>query len=296
MAITASMVKELRERTGAGMMECKKALVEANGDIEEAIVLMRKSGQVKAAKRSGRITAEGAVLIALNDNHTKGFMIEVNSETDFVARDQNFVEFAERLVKRGLETQADDVNALLKTPIADGDSVMLEDKRSELVAQIGENIQLRRLTLLESSGVIGTYRHGTRIGVMVALDKNLPDLANDIAMHIAAMNPLGIEASDIPADLIEKERAIFLAQAQESGKSDDVVEKMVAGRVSKFLKEVCLLDQPFVKDSGQKQTIKDLLKAADAQLIAFVRFEVGEGIEKESVDFAEEVHAQIKQK
>ena len=292
--ITASMVKELRERTGAGMMECKKALVEASGDIEAAITAMRKSGQAKAAKRAGRVAAEGIVLIASSADNKKAYIIEVNSETDFVARDENFRVFAERLVQRGLESEADSVDTLLNSSVKEGDSKTLEEARTELVAKIGENIQLRRVALLSCSGTIGSYVHGDRIGVMVALDDDHPELARDIAMHIAATNPLAVTADNVPAEVIEKEKEIFSVQAKESGKPDNIIEKMVSGRIAKFLKEVCLVDQPFVKNPDQ--TIAQLLKAAGTNMINFVRFEVGEGIDKESVDFAEEVQAQIQGK
>lgn len=294
MAITASMVKELRERTGAGMMECKKALVEANGDMEAAITAMRKSGQAKAAKRAGHVAAEGIISIASSTDNKKAYMIEVNSETDFVARDENFCHFAKQLVQRGLESEADTVDALLNTTVKPEDSKTLEEARMGLVAKIGENVQLRRVALLMSTGTVGSYLHGHRIGVLVALDKEAPELAKDIAMHVAATNPLAVDADSVSTELIEKEKEIFSAQAKDSGKPDHIIEKMVVGRVAKFLKEVCLVDQPFVKDPDQ--TVGQLLKADGVNVVGFVRFEVGEGIEKESVDFAEEVQAQIKGK
>jgi elongation factor Ts len=292
MTITASMVKELRERTGAGMMECKKALVASNGDLEAAITAMRKSGQAKAAKRAGRIAAEGAILIANRTDNKSAYMIEVNSETDFVVRDKNFKAFANLLVQRGLETSKANAADLMASPVSDGESVTLEQARTELVAKIGENVQLRRVATESSTGIVGTYMHGERIGVLVSLDKDLPDLAKDIAMHIAATNPLAIDDSGVPQDVIDKERDIFSAQAKASGKPDVIIEKMVTGRITKFLKEICLLEQNFVKDDAQ--SVGAMLKSSDAKVLSFVRFEVGEGIEKQTVDFAEEVQAQLK--
>jgi len=291
MSITASMVKELRERTGAGMMECKKALQETNGDMEEAITSMRKRGQAKAAKRAGKIAAEGVVVIESNDNNKQASMIEVNCETDFVARDTNFKAFTSTLVKRCIETNAEDAQALLQAAAVDGEDQTLEQVRQELIVKIGENVQLRRVASLASDGVVGAYNHGDRIGVIVSLDQASPELAKDVAMHIAATNPQAVDANSVPTELIEKEREIFSAQAKESGKPDNIIEKMVTGRIAKFLKEICLLDQPFVKNPDQ--TVGDLLKAEKASVIGFVRFEVGEGIEKETQDFAEEVKAQV---
>lgn len=289
MTITATMVKELRERTGAGMMECKKALQEAGGDIETAITQMRKRGQAKAAKRAGKIAAEGIIIINLSDTAKEGAMIEVNSETDFVAREESFKDFAEDVAAQALAAATEDVNAVMTTTTSDGQT--LEAKRQELVAKIGENIQVRRISHLSATGIVGRYLHGARIGVMVALDKEIPELARDIAMHVAASNPLAITKDQIPADVIEKEKEIFIAQAKESGKPDNIIEKMVSGRIAKFEKESCLLSQPFVKNP--EQTVMSLLKQHDATVTGFIRFEVGEGIEKETQDFAAEVKAQI---
>lgn len=280
--ITASMVKELRERTGAGMMECKKALVEAAGDIEAAITEMRKRGQAKAAKRAGKTAAEGIIVVKQNADNTVAFMAEVNSETDFVARDTSFNEFANKVAAEGLVNSVSDLAAM---PAA------IEEERMQLVNKIGENIQLRRVALLESTGTIGAYIHGGRIGVLVALDKNEQALAKDVAMHIAASNPASISEKDIPADLLERERDIFIDQAKQTGKPDNIIEKMVEGRIKKFIKESCLVGQPFVKNPDQ--TVAELLASKQAEVTAFVRFEVGEGIEKEVVDFAEEVKAQV---
>lgn len=294
MTITASMVKELRERTGVGMMECKKALVEAQGDMEAAITAMRKSGQAKAAKRAGRIAAEGMVLVTASSDNKKAYMIEVNSETDFVARDKSFRDFASHLVQRGLETESESVQSLLNLSYSVENAKCMEEVRTELVTQVGENIQLRRVACLESKvGAVGFYCHGDRIGVLVAIDKADPQLAKEIALHIAAMNPQAIDAERVPDKIVEKEKDIVLAQAKKSGKPDSIIEKMVAGRIKKFLKEICLVDQAFIKDPDQ--TVGQLLQTADTHVLDFVRFEVGEGIEKEIVDFSEEVHAQIKE-
>jgi len=291
--IKASLVKALRERTGAGMMECKKALVEVDGDIEAAIELMRKRGQAKAAKRAGQTAREGKVFIAVSPDSKQAYMVEVNCETDFVARDENFCLFVERLAQRGLESKAETVEKLLNLPdVATAGEQTLEAQRTALIAKVGENIQLRRVARLTSAGLIGTYCHGSRIGVMVSLDQPVPDIAKEIAMHVAAMNPQAVDADRVSPQLIEKEREIYLAQAKESGKPEAIVEKMVAGRIAKFIKEICLVEQIFVKDPDK--TIKSLLHPHGAHVLDFVRFEVGEGVEKEIVDFAKEVQAQIK--
>ncbi len=290
MAITAKLVKELRERTGAGMMECKKALVKVEGDIEAAIDFLRKSGQLKAAKRADKIAAEGVVLQAVSG--LEGLLLEINSETDFVARDDNFRAFAQLLVERALTEKAQDIDALMQLPKASGSDETLEQTRQALVAKIGENVKPRRLAWIKASGVVGAYLHGDRIGVLVALDKNNPALAKDIAMHIAASNPKAIGGDDIPAELLAREKDIYLAQAKESGKPDNIIEKMVVGRMKKFMQENSLLGQPFVKDP--EVTVADLLAKNDnAKIEAFVRFEVGEGIEKATQNFADEVRAQV---
>jgi len=289
MAITASMVKELRERTGAGMMECKKALQAANGDMETAITEMRKRGQAKAAKRATKVAAEGAVLIEISDDKKTGSMIEVNCETDFVARDENFTGFAKVLAQKALASKETEVDALMAQTNDAGET--FEHARQELVTKIGENIKLRRIASLESTGIVGSYNHGARIGVLVAISKDNDALAKDVAMHIAASNPQAIDENGVDAELIAKEKEIFAAQAAESGKPADIIEKMVTGRIAKYLKEICLVSQPFVKNPDQ--TVGALLKESEAEVLAFVRFEVGEGIEKEEVDFAEEVKAQV---
>lgn len=290
MTTTVEMIKELRERTGAPMMDCKNALMEAGGDMELAIQEMRKKGQAKAAKRAGKIAAEGMIAIAKSQDQKKVFMIELNCETDFVAREGSFTSFAQTLAEQGLQQNIDNETDLLALPIT-GTAKTFEQTRQELVAKIGENVQLRRIYKIESPGVIGTYLHGSRIGVVVSLDKNEPELARDLAMHIAAANPLAIQKEDISPDVLERETEVFLSQARETGKPEEVLQKIIAGRVAKFVNEVSLLGQAFVKDP--EKTIEQLLKQHQAKVLKFARFEVGEGIEKEKVDFAEEVKAQI---
>lgn len=290
MSVSAALVKELRERTGLGMMECKKALVESNGDIELAIENLRKSGQAKAAKKAGRVASEGAVGIKTSADGKTAVMIEVNSETDFVARDDNFKQFVDLLVNRALETKETDVAKLMALPAAEGASESLEDRRLALVQKIGENIQVRRIQLLSASGVVGTYVHGSKIGVIAALTAGDAELGRDVCMHIAAANPLVVNPSDVPAAVLEKEKEIFAAQARESGKPEEIIEKMIGGRIKKYLAEVSLVEQAFVKDPDA--TVGKLLKDKGASVSSFVRFEVGEGIEKEEVDFAAEVRAQ----
>lgn len=287
MSVTAAQVKELRERTGAGMMECKKALVETNGDMEAAIEDLRKSGLAKADKKSGRIAAEGTVVHASKDGHS--VMVEINCETDFVAKDDNFVQFANAVVQNALA--ADDIDDLLASQLPSGDSV--EDTRQQLVAKIGENVQVRRLSHLRVEGAhMGCYIHGGRIGVMVAVRGGDDELARDLAMHVAALNPAYIKPDDVPADFLEKEKEILIAQAADSGKPADIIEKMVGGRLNKRLAEITLTGQPFVKDGDV--TVEQLLKSKDAEVMAFSRIEVGEGIEKEEEDFAAEVMSQVK--
>ncbi len=291
MAITASMVKELRERTGAGMMECKKALVETNGDLEAAVEHLRKSGQAKADKKAGRTAAEGRIVIRQDDSGRTAVLLEVNCETDFVAKDENFTAFAEAVADRILKDRPADVDALLALPIDDSGK-SIEEARKELVAKIGENISVRRFAVVEADGPLGLYLHGQRIGVAVALEGGDEALARDLAMHVAASRPLCISADELPAEVLEKEREIFTAQARESGKPAEIVEKMVEGKLKKFIKEVTLLGQPFVKDPDQ--TVEQLLKGAGAKVMRMVRLEVGEGIEKKQENFADEVMAQVK--
>jgi elongation factor Ts len=289
MSISASMVKELRERTGAGMMECKKALVDTGGDMDAAVELLRKSGQAKADKKSGRVAADGRVVIATDGN--KGAIAEINSETDFVAKDENFVEFAESVAASALSGEAEDAAALSAQSLADGRQV--EVARTELVSKVGENITVRRFDRLEAEDHLGSYTHGARIAAIVSLQGGDAELARDIAMHIAATNPVCVDESGVPADTLERERRIFSEQAAESGKPPEIVEKMVSGRVAKFLKEITLVGQPFVKDPDV--TVGKLLKGANASVVAFVRYEVGEGIEKKEDNFVEEVMAQVNQ-
>ena len=291
MAITAAMVKELRERTGAGMMDCKKALTETNGDLEAAIENMRKSGAAKAVKKAGRVAAEGQVTIAVADNRKKAAVVEVNCETDFVAKDDSFSHFTNAIASKVLESGITDIAQLVNETLADGATV--EKTRQDLVAKIGENIQLRRVEYFETNkGQLGSYRHGTRIGVVTELLGGDESLSRDISMHIAASRPVCIDEAQVPADLLENEKKIFTAQAQESGKPPEIAEKMVLGRLKKYLKEVTLTGQPFVKDPDQ--TVGQLLEKADASVVRFIRLEVGEGIEKKQEDFAEEVMAQVK--
>jgi len=288
MSVTAAMVKELRERTGAGMMECKKALVATGGDLEAAAEELRKSGQAKADKKSGRVAADGRIVIASDGN--KATIVEVNSETDFVAKDENFVAFAEAVAQAALASGITDVSVLADESLSDGRTV--EAARTELVTKVGENISVRRADMVESSGPIGLYTHGAKIGAAVALEGGDEELARDLAMHVAAINPTCIDESQVPAETLERERRIFSEQAAESGKPPEIVEKMVAGKVAKFLKEITLVGQPFVKDD--KIRVGQLLKDAGASVTKFRRFEVGEGIEKKADNFVEEVMAQVK--
>ena len=293
MAISAALVKELRERTSAGMMECKKALVETNGDIEAAVEYLRKTGMAKADKKADRTAAEGLVVIETSADGKKAAMVEINCETDFVAKDDNFQNFAKEVAGIVLSKSPADLEALLANKMQNGDSV--QDTIKGLIAKIGENMSVRRFVVIKSSGgAIGSYSHGSRIGVLVDLKGGNADLGKDIAMLIAASKPVCVSADQVPAELIEKEKEIFSAQAAESGKPADIIEKMVSGRINKFLKEVTLLGQPFVKDPDT--TIEKLLKGKSASVVSFNRFEVGEGIEKKQENFADEVMAQVKGK
>ena len=274
MSVSASMVKELREQTGAGMMECKKALVAAEGNTEKAIELLRKSGQANAEKKSSRVAADGRIAIAVDGN--KAAIAEINSETDFVARGENFIEFAEAVVDAALTSSVEDVGALSTTPLADGR--MIETARTDLVAKVGENISVRRFERVEAADHLGNYTHGARIGVLVSLSGGNAELARDVAMHVAASDPLCVDEDGVPADMLERERRIITEQAADSGKPAEIVEKMVSGRVAKFLREITLLGQSFVKDPDV--SVGKLLKSAGATVTAFVRYELGEGIEK----------------
>lgn len=289
MAVTALMVKELRGRTGAGMMECKKALVETHGDLDAAIEFLRKSGLAQADKKASRIAAEGLIMLACNDDNTEAVMVEVNSETDFVAKDGNFLAFVQAVTSNALATAATDVKALMAS-ISNGSS--LELARQALVSKIGENIQVRRIARLATSANIGAYVHGGRIGVLVEIEGGDAELARDIAMHIAALNPEYIDADDVPADVLEKEKQFLVSQAADSGKPADIVDRMVSGRMRKYLAGITLLGQPFVKDGDV--TIAKLLDQKGASVKGFSRLAVGEGIEKKAENFAEEVMQQVK--
>ena len=287
--ITAGMVKELRERTGLGMMDCKKALTEADGDMEKAIDDLRKASGIKAAKKASRVAAEGVVLTKIAEDGNYGVVIEINSETDFAARDDNFLSFAQRALELAYSNSEADVAGLL--------GAGLEDARSALVQKIGENCNVRRVERLQltgdSAGIVESYVHSNnRIAVLISVTGGDEALARDVAMHIAAVNPLVIRVEDVPEEDIAKETEIYSAQARESGKPEEIIEKMITGRLRKFVAEVSLLEQPFVKDPDV--TVGKLLKNAGASVVQFARFEVGEGIEKEEIDFADEVAAQIK--
>lgn len=294
MSITASQVKELRERTGAGMMECKKALVEAQGDIDLAVENMRKAGAAKADKKAGRTAAEGTVLIEVSTDGKSAVIVEINCETDFVGRDTNFLDFSAQVAKRALEEKTDDVAKLIALPYNVGEAKTIEEARQNLVTTIGENIQIRRIQLLQADGIVSSYSHGGRIGVLVALNTDSDQLGKDLAMHVAALKPVTVTPDDISKDLIDKEREIFTAQtqAESSGKPADIIEKIVDGRMKKFVNEISLIGQAFVKDPST--TVGALLKSSNAEVTSFVRFEVGEGIEKEVTDFAKEVMDQVK--
>jgi len=280
--ITATLVKELRERTGAGMMECKKALVETAGDLDAAIEHMRKAGMAKADKKAGRTAAEG--LIVVKTDGKRMVMVEVNCETDFVAKGDDFRALADTVAQIALDQGINDNDALLQAKMPAGNTV--EEATKELIAKIGENMGVRRVISMEG-GLLEHYLHGVRIGVMVQMEGGSSELARDVAMHIAASRPQCVSEEQVPAEVIEKEREIFTAQSAESGKPADIIAKMVDGRIKKFLKEVTLLGQPFVKNPDV--TVEKLLKDAGAKVTAFARFEVGEGIEKKAANFAEEV-------
>jgi elongation factor Ts len=293
MSVTAEAVRQLRERTGAGMMECKKALVETGGDLDAAAELMRKQGLAKADKKAARIAAEGVIVIERSADGHAAAMVEINCETDFVAREHDFRNFAADVVRLTLAHRPVDIEALLAAELAAGESV--DARRRALVAKIGENISVRRCAVLQSSGPLGAYVHGTRIGVLVALEGGSAQLAHDVAMHVAASNPRYISAAEVPAEVIAKEREILNEQAQregqKDGKSPEIVAKMVEGRLRKALNEITLLGQPFVKDP--EHSVDKLLRAAASRVVRFERFEVGAGIEKKPDDFVAEVMAQV---
>jgi elongation factor Ts len=287
MQISAALVKELRERTGAGMMECKKALTENNGDIDAAIEAMRIAGQAKAAKKAGRIAAEGVIAVA--QEGARAAMVEVNCETDFVSKGDEFQAFANAVAAAALMHTPADLDALMNVTLGDGRTV--EKQRQDLIAKLGENMSVRRFALIKGDGgTLGVYQHGVRIGVLVDMQGGNSDLAKDVAMHIAASRPVCVNSSEVPQELLDKEREIYTAQAQESGKPANIIEKMVDGRIKKYLAEITLLGQQFVKDP--EQSVEKLLAKAGASVLSFQRFEVGEGIEKKSENFAEEVMQQ----
>ena len=288
MAITASLVKELRERTGSGMMECKKALVECDGDIEAAAELMRKSGAAKADKKASRVAADGAIKVGVSDDGKLAAILEINSETDFVAKDDNFQAFADQLLQVVMNEKPTSVEALGSLVLASGQSA--EEARAALIAKVGENIQVRRFEIVESDQTIASYLHGARIGVLVESSVDA-EMTRDIAMHVAAVNPQFVDTSAVPSEFIEKEKGILIAQAESSGKPMEIIEKMIEGRMKKFIGEITLMGQPFVKD--QDQTVEQLVSKAGGSVSRFIRYEVGEGIEKKVEDFAAEVAAQL---
>ena len=290
MNITAEAVKQLRERTGAGMMECKKALVETKGDLDAAAELMRKQGLAKADKKATRVAAEGVVAVSRSSDARAAALVEVNCETDFVAREQDFRAFAQAVADCALALRPADLGSLGEARLASGESV--EERRRNLIAKIGENISVRRFSVLSSPGHLGAYVHGTRIGALIALEGGTASLAHDLAMHVAASNPRYLSAAEVPANVVAKEREILTSQAQGEGKPPEIVAKMVEGRLRKVLGEITLAGQPFVKDPDV--TVEKLLKGAGARVLGFERFEVGAGIEKKQDDFVAEVMAQVK--
>jgi elongation factor Ts len=285
MQIKPALVKELRERTGAGMMDCKNALVESAGDIEAAADYLRKAGQAKADKKASRIAAEGRIILA-RDSGSRHVIVEVNSETDFVANDENFLGFVESVASSALSAPSTGIDQLMAS---ETDKGTLEQLRQALVAKVGENISVRRFEIVDTAATVGTYVHLNRIGVLVEVDGGSEQLARDLAMHIAATSPKCVSVDDIPAHELEKEREIQRAQAVQDGKSPEIVEKMVEGRLRKYFDEITLLGQPFVKDSDKR--VRDLLSADGAVVRRFIRYEVGEGIQKEHINFADEVAA-----
>lgn len=287
MAITASMVKELRERTGAGMMECKKVLTQTDGDIEAAIEELRIKGAAAAEKKAGRIAAEGVIVAASSAG--AGALVEINCETDFVAKDDSFKAFCGNVSEAVLSGNPADNQALANMALAAGGTV--ETARQELIAKIGENISVRRFIRFDAEGgSVSSYLHGNRIGVMVKMENGSDELGRDIAMHIAASSPLCVSEEEMDQEVLAREKDIFIAQAKESGKPDDIIEKMIGGRIKKFLKENTLLGQPFVKNPDQ--TVAQLLNESGASVAQMVRYEVGEGLEKREDDFVAEVMAQ----
>lgn len=285
MAITASMVKELREITSAGMMDCKKALSETDGDMDAAIEFLRKKGMAGADKKAGRVAAEGRIAVAISDDKKKAAIAEVNCETDFVAKGDEFKDFADEIAAIALANSSTDIEAVMAASMSNGKTV--DERRRELIAKIGENMGVRRLEIIETNGEIGQYQHGEKIGVVVAMEGGDEALIRDVAMHVAAVKPQAISSDDLDQAVIEKERAFQIEQAQSSGKPMEIIEKMIEGRMRKFVGEITLLGQSFVKDPDQ--TVEKLLKSNSASVTSFIRLEVGEGIEKEETNFADEV-------
>tara|TARA_Y100000739_G_C20538152_1_gene432280 strand:- start:211 stop:1089 length:879 start_codon:yes stop_codon:yes gene_type:complete len=289
MAITAALVKELRERTGAGMMDCKKALVETNADLESAIDLMRASGAAKAAKKAGRVASEGLVSVAISDDRKHAAILEVNSETDFVTKGSAFIDFVEALGALALKNKPDSVETFVGQKLDSGETV--DEARQGIIAKIGENISVRRVQIVNAeNGILGAYKHGERIAVLAVLSSEDAELAKDVAMHIAASRPECVSEDQLSNELLEREKSIFIEQAKESGKPDNIIEKMIKGRMKKFVNEVTLYGQAFVKDPDI--TVGTLVKSKNSEVLSFIRYEVGEGIEKKEDNFVEEVMAQ----
>jgi len=289
MAITAALVKELRERTGAGMMDCKKALMETSADLEAAIDLMRASGAAKAAKKSGRVASEGLVGLTISDDNKNAAILEVNSETDFVTKGSAFIDFVDDLGILALKNKPESLEAFLSQTLSSGETV--DEARQGIIAKIGENISVRRLQIVTTeNGVLGAYKHGERIAVLTVLSGTDGELAKDIAMHVAASKPECVSEDQLSSELVEREKAIFIEQAKESGKPDNIIEKMIVGRMKKFVNEVTLYGQAFVKDPDT--TVGSLVKSKGAEVESFIRYEVGEGMEKKEDNFVEEVMAQ----
>ena len=289
MAITAALVKELRERTGAGMMDCKKALMETSADLEAAIDLMRASGAAKAAKKSGRVASEGLVSLTISDDNKNAAILEVNSETDFVTKGSAFIDFVGALGILALKNKPESLEAFLSQTLSSGETV--DEARQAIIAKIGENISVRRLQIVTTeNGVLGAYKHGERIAVLTVLSGTDSELAKDIAMHVAASKPECVSEDQLSNELVEREKAIFIEQAKESGKPDNIIEKMIVGWMKKFVNEVTLYGQAFVKDPDT--TVGSLVKSKGAEVESFIRYEVGEGMEKKEDNFVEEVMAQ----
>ena len=289
MAITAALVKELRDRTGAGMMDCKKALVETNADLEAAIDLMRASGAAKAAKKAGRVASEGLVNVTISDDNKQAAILEVNSETDFVTKGSAFIDFVDSLGRLALKNKPDSVESFLGQKLDSGETV--DEARENIIAKIGENISVRRVQIISTeTGILGAYKHGDRIAVLTVLASQDSALAKDVAMHIAASRPECISEDQLSEELLEREKAIFIEQARESGKPDNIIEKMIVGRMKKFVNEVTHYGQSLAKD--HEDTVAEIVKSNNSKVESFVRYEVGEGIEKKEDNFVEEVMAQ----